>query len=223
MAIEDIQLATIKGKSLAETAYLSIRNAILAGNLAVGSPVPEEAIAQHLRMSRTPIREAIGRLRTEGLLEEVRPRGHVVAGVGEREVFEVYEIREELEGLCHKLAASRITPHQLFILSTILDRMEASVDDIARFSELNREFHSVIVEASGNPVLAKIMDDLLAFVDRFPVSAYVVDGRSHVALHEHRRILNALERGDRAEAELAAQDHLRAGLKARLEALKSVR
>jgi DNA-binding GntR family transcriptional regulator len=221
LAIADIRLTENKGRSLAESAYQSIRNAILAGHLAVGESVPEEAIAQHLRMSRTPIREAIGRLRTEGLLEEVRPRGHVVSGVGARDVFEVYEIREELEGLCHRLAASRITPHQLFILSTVIDRMEAALDDPSRFSELNREFHAVVVEAAGNPVLAKIMDELMAFVDRFPVSAYVVEGRSRIALDEHRRIVRALELGDKVEAEQAAQDHLRAGLQARLVALKA--
>lgn len=222
MAISDIQPTDGKGKSLAEVAYQSIRNAILAGHLAIGESVPEEALALHLKMSRTPIREAIGRLRAEGMLEEVRPRGNVVSGVADRDVFEVYEIREVLEGLCLRLAASRITAHQLFKLSTVLERMEAAVHDPARFSELNREFHSIVVQAARNPVLAKIMDELLSFVDRFPVSAYIVEGRAQLALEEHNRILDALQTGDKDRAEQAAQEHLRAGLQARLEALKAI-
>ena len=221
MAIAEIQRTDFRGKSRAEAAYQSIRNAILAGRLMVGESVPEEAIALHLKMSRTPIREALGRLRTEGLVEEMRPRGNVVSGVADRDVFDVYEIREVLEGLCYRLAAFRITSHQLFKLSTVLDHMEAAVDDIPRFSELNREFHSIVVVAARNPVLAKTMDELMALVDRFPVSAYVVKGRSKMALEEHRRILDALRSGDKVLAEQAAQEHIRAGLQARLEALKA--
>lgn len=220
MAIADILLSESRGISLAESAYRAIRGAILARQIGVGEHLPEEAIAQRLGMSRTPVREALGRLRTEGLVREARPRGYVVSGVMAQDVFDVYAIREELEGLCHRLAATRITPHQLFMLTTITDRMGQALDDPVRFSSLNRDFHGIVVEAAGNPVLTKIMDDLMAIVDRYPVSAYQVEGRSREALAEHRAILEALVRRDAQAAEHAVQHHLRVGLQARLEALR---
>lgn len=186
----------------------------------MGESLPEEAVAQHLNMSRTPIREALGRLRSEGLLQEVRPRGLVVSGVAAQDVFDVYAIREELDGLCCRLAAPRITQHQMFILTTIVDRMEAALHDPAAFSALNREFHEIILNAAGNPILMRIMYELRAIVDRFPVSAYSIEGRSQAALDEHREILEALVRRSPDEAEKAVQNHLRAGLGARLEALR---
>lgn len=221
MSIEDIQLSDSRGTSLADSAYQALRNAILTGILSVGDSLPEEAIAQHLNMSRTPIREAMSRLRSEGLLQEVRPRGHVVSGVAAQDVFDVYAIREELDGLCYRLAASRITPHQIFVLTTIIDRMEAALDDPVRFSAMNREFHEVIIDAAGNPILARIMYDLRAVVERFPVSAYSVEGRSREALSEHRELAEALLQRNPEAAEKAVQHHLREGLRARLEALRS--
>lgn len=220
MAIADILLFEHRDISLAESAYRALRGAILSQQLGVGEPLPEEAVAQHLGMSRTPIREALGRLRTEGLVREGRPRGYVVSGVMAQDVFNVYAIREELEGLCHRLAATRLTPHQLFMLTTITDRMEQALDDPARFSRLNRDFHGIVVEAAGNPVLTKIMDDLMAIVERYPVSAYHVEGRSREALAEHRAILEMLIQRDAPGAEHAVQHHLRVGLQARLEALR---
>lgn len=220
MAIADILLSDRRDISLAESAYRAIRGAILSRQIGGGEPLPEEAIAQRLGMSRTPVREALGRLRTEGLVQESRPRGYVVSGVMAQDVFDVYAIREVLEGLCHRLAATRITPHQLFMLMTTTDRMEQALDDPVRFSSLNRDFHGIVVEAAGNPVLTKIMDELMAIVDRYPVSAYHVEGRSREALAEHRAILEALASKDAQAAEHAVQHHLRVGLPARLEALR---
>ncbi len=220
MTIANILMSESREVSLAESAYRAVRTAILSRQLAVGEPLREEALAQQLGMSRTPIREALGRLRVEGLVREARPRGYVVSGVMAQDVFDVYAIREELEGLCHRLAATRITPHQIFMLTTITDRMEQSLDDPPRFSSLNRDFHRVVVDAAGNPVLTKVMDDLMAIVDRYPVSAYCVEGRTGEALDEHRAILEALARKDPQAAEQAVQHHLRVGLQARLEALR---
>jgi DNA-binding GntR family transcriptional regulator len=212
--------ASPAGLSLGEQAYRAIRDAILFNRLGADEPLREEALAQQLGMSRTPVREALGRLRLEGLIQETKPRGFVVATVSATDVFHVYAVREVLEGFCVRLAAQRITPHQLFRLSTLLDQMARVLDDAAAFTRLNVEFHQVLVESTDNPVLKKIMDDLIAVVARFPVSAYLVQGRAAQALAEHRRIFEAVEQRDQDGAEAAAREHLRVGLDARLAALR---
>ena len=208
------------GVSLGEQAYRAIRDAILFNSLGADAPLREEALAQQLGMSRTPVREALGRLRLEGLIQEIKPRGFVVATVSATDVFNVYAVREVLEGFCVRLAAQRISPAQLFRLSTLLDQMTRALDDAAAFTRLNVEFHQLIVESTDNPVLKKIIDDLMAVVARFPVSAYLVTGRTAKALAEHRRIFEALEQRDPDGAEAAAREHLRVGLDARLAALR---
>ncbi len=208
------------GLSLAEQAYRAIREAILFNQLGTDEPLREEALAQQLGMSRTPVREALSRLRLEGLIQENKPRGFVVTTVKATDVFDVYAVREVLEGFCVRLAAQRMTAHELFRLSTLLDQMARALDDGAAFTRLNVEFHELIVESTGNPMIKKIMDDLMATVARFPVSAYLVEGRTTKALAEHRRIFEAIEKRDQDAAEAAARQHLRVGLEARLSALR---
>lgn len=206
--------------SLAERAYRTIRDAILSNALHADELLREEALAQQLGMSRTPVREALGRLHLEGLIHETKPRGFVVATVTATDVFNVYAVREVLEGFAVRLAAQRISPYQLFRLSTLLDQMAQALDDPAAFTKLDRDFHQRIVETTDNPVLEKIMDDLMAVVARFPVSAYRVADRTAKALAEHRRIFEALGRHDHDGAEAAAREHLLLGLDARLAALR---
>lgn len=220
MSISNVTPSSDNSITRAETAYRSIRDAILSNRLQTGEPLREESIAQQLGMSRTPVREALGRLRQEGLVKEAKPRGYIVSAVSELDVFHVYAVREELEAFNHRLAATQITSHQLFQLSTIIQQMEQAVDDPHQFSNLNRRFHQIIFAASGNPVLAKIMDDLMAVVDRFPVSAYEIEGRSEAVVEEHKVILDALHRHDSEAAQEAARHHLRVGLDARLAALQ---
>lgn len=220
MPVTEIIPSSNTGMTRAELAYRAIRDAILSNHLRIGEHLHEESIAQHLGVSRTPIREALGRLHSERLVEEAKPRGYVVSTVTATDVFHVYAVREELEGFCLRLAAGRITPHQIFHLSTIIERMEQELGEPQRFSQLNRRFHIAIFEVTDNPVLMKIMDDLMAVVDRFPVSAYEVDGRMGEVLIEHRQILDALSRHDPIAAENAARTHLQIGLEARLTALR---
>jgi DNA-binding GntR family transcriptional regulator len=220
MAVENIVPREEAGVSRAESAYRAIRDAILSGKLSIAEHLPEELIAQQLNMSRTPVREALGRLHTEGLVREAKPRGYVVSAVTATDVFHVYAVRQELEGFCLRLAAARVTAHQLFQLSTIQDRMERAIDKPETFSRLNREFHEIIVNAADNPVLAKIMDDLMAVVERFPVSAYRLEGRAAQALIEHQTILDALSCHDPQAAEVTIREHLTLGLEARLAALR---
>ncbi len=220
MPIANIVAPTNSAGSRAELAYRAIRDAILSSRLALGEPLREEAIAQHLGMSRTPVREALNRLHADGLIEPAEPRGYVVSTVSAADVFHVYTVREELEALSMRLAARRITPHQLFQLSVIVDSMEAALGDARRSSDLNREFHEIIYAAAGNPVLKQIMDDLTGMVARFPVSAYAVEGRARAAVEEHRAILDALARHDPETAAEAGRLHLHNGQSARLRALR---
>ena len=220
MPVADIIPSSTAGMTRAESAYRAIRDAILSNHLCVGEHLHEESIAQQLGISRTPIREALGRLHSERLVKEAKPRGYVVSAVTATDIFHVYAVREELEGFCLRLAAGRITPHQIFQLSTIIARMDQELGDPQHFSQLNRRFHTTIFGVTDNPVLMKIMDDLMAVVDRFPVSAYEVDGRMSEVLVEHRQILDALSRHDADAAEKAARTHLHIGLEARLIALR---
>lgn len=117
-----------------------------------GETVSENQLADHLNMSRTPVRTAIRELISEGLLERIHPKGYIVAKLTGGDRKQVFTIREKLEGLAAELAASLITPE----MAEKLESLQIELKDIFenwdrdRFTNNNERFHMLIAEASGN-------------------------------------------------------------------------
>ena len=196
-----------------ETVYLTLRARILSGELASGIMLREQALAEELGVSRTPIREALRRLDEAGLVTVVPNRGAKVVPWTIEQVRETYFVRAGLESRAAGLAASRITPDELAMLGVLIDAMEPLVtadDDsgVAELGRLNAEFHRIVVAASRSPQLMA----LTTSVTRVPLMAAAF--RAHGALyrsrsnHQHRDILTALRTGDSIWAEAAMRSHI---------------
>lgn len=193
-----------------ERVYRGLREQILNGKMEPGSRLVELQIASQFGVSRTPVREALQRLTSEGLASMEPLRGMVVRTVDAQQIEDIYEIREVLEGLAARLAALRANEGDLAKLRLLTEMMEES----ARFQrwealvQANIKFHEVICGASGNERLAQMARSLQEFVRQSSSGAFANAGRVDEVLKEHTEIVAALEEHDPEHAESAARKHL---------------
>ncbi|MEV5830041.1 GntR family transcriptional regulator [Spirillospora sp. NPDC052242] len=200
----------------AEAVYRRLRELIVAGEYPPGERLTEASVGAALAAGRTPIREALRRLESDGLVRGVG-RGVVVRGFGTDELAHAYAVRAALETLTAELAADRqrsghIAPAALAALDRDADALElvTAGRDLDRAVELNRRFHRGVAELAGNPVALETLDRLW---DRIVVStraSLVPPERPDEVADEHRRLLRAIREGDRAAAGRIAGAHARA-------------
>ncbi|WP_324650633.1 GntR family transcriptional regulator [Georgenia sp. H159] len=179
---------------------------IVDGTLPPGRKVGIEAIAREFGISRTPVREAVLKLESLGLVDRLPYRGSVVAAISEEDLSEVAALRVVLEGLAAELGTPRLTKPDLVRMRAVLAELDSAADEpdyaLGRFNALNREFHRTIYAAAGSPVLLRLIDQLAAEADRLRLRG---DVRGSGADTHHREILAACERRDA----VAVADHTR--------------
>jgi DNA-binding GntR family transcriptional regulator len=160
-------------------------------------------------VSRTPVREAIQRLVSEGLAVEQPHRGAVIATFERHEIVEIYETREVLEGLAARLAAARAEPAAIAELRSTLARHRRAVadGDADLHIELDVRFHGLVAAAAANANLAQMLALLQSKVRLAMLTTSVTAGPQQ-ALADHEAILAAIERRDEAGAEAAARAHI---------------
>jgi DNA-binding GntR family transcriptional regulator len=203
--------APVENLTLWERVYGYLRTEILEGRLEPGTELAEVALAEQLGVSRGPIREAIGRLASEGLVA-VRPRrGAVVRSLSKEEFLELYQVREALERMAVQLAVPRLTPEQLAQLGELNAQMDgaASHDDVDPFFEANIAFHAVLLEASGNERLQTLYQQLLGQLGRYRLRSLTLRGNLQRSVAEHAAILRAATRGDADRAAQLMAEHIR--------------
>ncbi len=202
----------------AELAYLILREAIYREILPGGAPLHEAELATVLRVSRTPVREALARLLAEGLVTYHPPRGLVVREVSPQEVEDVFEVRFGIDPLAARLAAQRASQGELTLLAGLLSQMEEATaqEDWDRLVGIAPRFHRALYEATRNPRLAEIATKLYAFVHRASQSTLRDPERARRALEEHRQLLQAVAARDGDAAERLMRAHLEHALQARL-------
>lgn len=195
---------------MAESVFAQIEEAILNGNLKSGELVTENKLCEMLSVSRTPVREALNRLRQEGLIEE-SGKGAVVVGITEKDLDDIYEVRLRVEGLCTALCADSITEDQLAELeeTVALQEFYTSRGQADSIKNLDSRFHEQIYSYCGSKILASLLSDLHRKVQRFRRASVENPTRANAAVGEHREILDALRAHDRALAERLAVDHIR--------------
>ena len=201
--------------SLAEVAYTRIRQAITDGALKPGASLREAAVADWLAMSRTPVRDALRRLESDGLLAHEAYRGAVVATLDASAILELYAMREVLEGSAAALAARHAREDELVTLRHIADEEAGVLEDAVRLVAINRRFHQAIFRAAHNRYLLKMLNpvhDGIAIMGRSTLADPV---RAREAHAEHVEIVELLARRDAAGAEAAARRHSRGSLAAR--------
>lgn len=193
-----------------ERAHERIRNAIFAGRLRPGQQLKEEELASQLSISRTPVRQAIRLLADQGLVETRVNRRSYVADVNEAQFEELFDLLAFLEPYSTGLAARNITPEaiaQLKELNAAMADTESTADN-REFLQLNAQFHSLIHAHSAS---LKV-HELLKRIIQFPHNLYlkfgqIPDWHNPKSVIEHAQIIEALENGDRAYAELQMKAH----------------
>ncbi|MEX2260452.1 MAG: GntR family transcriptional regulator [Bryobacteraceae bacterium] len=201
-------------------AYLAIKEEILTNRLRAGDAVPMDRFVRELKLSRTPVREAILRLAREGFIE-VRPRmGTFVSHLDLRQIQELYEVRSMLEGRAARLAAARVEPAHLAQVEQRLNsqKTEGKLDCTA-LSEAGQEVHKLIVSSCGNRVLSQMILSLHDHFARFRNLSLQIPEKLLSSHREHRRIVDALKRRDGEAAERLVQEHFDHAAKYLLQSL----
>ncbi|NJK44266.1 MAG: GntR family transcriptional regulator [Pleurocapsa sp. SU_196_0] len=189
--------------------YDHLKLEILSGQLPSGSRLAEIALAERLGVSRTPVREAVQRLAQDGLVEVAPNRGAKVRGVSAQEVEDVYAVREVLDGLAARLAASHRTKNDLRTMREALERLErANPQDFGAQVAADLEFHNAIAIASKNAALETTLRGLSQGVARVKLLTRAYN-QSLTTRDAHTQILEAIERGDATDAEERARGHVR--------------
>jgi DNA-binding GntR family transcriptional regulator len=191
-------------------AYRYVRDGIMHGVFPTGSILAETEIAHALGSSRTPVRQALGLLLKEGLLEVGSRRQVIVRGFTEEHRAEILLLREVLEGVSVTRASAVISDDDVDYLRLLLARQRraAKNGDNELFIDLDEEFHLKIVEAARLPILHGMLSQLRGFVRVARLDAVRPPSVLAQVTAEHKRLVDALERHDAAGAVKALTDHL---------------
>jgi DNA-binding GntR family transcriptional regulator len=187
-----------------------IRRFILNGTLGSGKKINEKELSDQMGVSRTPIREALRTLSSEGLIDLVPRRGAFVTQLNEVNIREMFEVMSGLEGLCMRLALPRLTDKDLGRLETLhadLEKQYAKKDHKA-YLKVNWEFHGYIQKLSNNGLLNEIIDGLRKKITLLRQRQLYQPGRFSQSIKEHREILAAMKERNAVSAEKAVMNHL---------------
>lgn len=206
---DPVALPQVRHRTAQQMAYEVLRRRILLGTLAPGTRLLQAEIATQLALSTTPVREALQRLSSEGLVRIDAHRGAIVRGLNVDELTEVYELRMVLEPLAIRKAAIRITEPELRRAEEFCARMDALTEDAAAWSEANRDFHAVLAEAARSPYLNEILQGLRnKAMPYVRLSMGLRDTFHGAANAEHRELLGACQDRDPERAAAIALHHL---------------
>jgi len=204
-------------ESRASYAYRAVKELIRNGTFPPGRRLPEKDIAELLETSRTPVREAMNRLISEGLLTLHPMRGYAVVEFDKQQILELFSLREFLEGAAARFAAQHAADPEIQSLRRITEEMKALEEtDIAAHVALNRRFHAGISAASHNRYLQESLARNAERTMLIPGTTFVTPNRSQVSFSEHKAIVDAIEARDLDRAEAVARAHVRSAQRIRL-------
>lgn len=188
--------AEVKGK---------ITAAVASGELAPGTVLRQEHIAERFGVSRTPAREALVQLAAAGVVSQRSGRGFEVCPLDDTTVADVQQVRFSLEALALRSLTGQLTPRARLELSHRLDQAELALDDPAEFFELSRRFHIELVDACANSYLRSVLTSVWdhPVQQRIGARAGADRAQRQATLATHRELLAALADGDGAAAEAA--------------------
>jgi DNA-binding GntR family transcriptional regulator len=208
---KDADFSPASDASLRNKVFKYIKSQIINGTFGAGETLLESKLADELGVSRTPIREAIRLLEMEGLLETTTKKGAVVLGISQKDVEDIYAIRQLVEGLAARWAAERLTPHEIKELQKIFELMEfyAQKHDVEEVAELDNRFHQLIYESTGSKILYLTLRNLHQYVQMARLKSLSMANRLPQTLAEHHAILEAFMSKDPEAAEKALTNHVK--------------
>lgn len=199
----------------ADRVLLAIRTAIVEGNIAAGSKISEPELAKRFDISRAPLREALARLERCHLIERTPNAGARVVKLSLDGLTSLYQLRETLEGMAARLAATQMTEAEIDAVRSLLDH-HLSTQRVREGESYYQEagdvdFHYRLIQGSKNPYLINLLcDELYHLVRMYRVQLGMNGPRVSRAFDEHRAILNAIAARDGELAELLMRRHIAA-------------
>ena len=202
-----------KKRLLREHVYVSIKSAIIGGEFEPGRRLIEEKLADDMKTSRTPVREAIQKLEKEGLIYRLPRGGFAVKGVTEEEVEEVFGLRGILEGYAGFLATARMDDAELKSLEDIIALEETCLQDmnVEEFIRLDGEFHDVVYKAAKNNRLYNLLHDLRDYIYRYRVIIMRYQRKPQLAVQDHKDMVASIRSRNAKQVEKLVRKHMTRG------------
>lgn len=199
-----------RAEQLVDQATEALREAIVAGRLRPGSRLVQEQLAHELGISRTPLREALRRLEQQGLVTVLGSRGLAVTEPSPEALLDTYDVREALDGLAARLAATRMAPGELAALQVVHRQSREPIEEWhpERWLAANAAFHHHILRNAHSPALERAMPVGRMSAQLLFPSVFLHQERARMAYEEHAAVVEALRARDPDAAETAARAHV---------------
>ncbi len=194
---------TFKYQSLAEHIVRDLEEKIIIGTLEPGQRIIEESLCKKLGVSRSPVREALRILESQGFVRREPRKGVSVTWITQKEAENIYRIRANLESLATYLAVKEQDPEVLRKLKKIHSKMKelAEKENITAYFRLNLKFHETLVNASNNQRLIQMIETFVKQTKRYRVEVLTAPGRLKASIENHEAIIRSFEAGDAEQAE----------------------
>jgi DNA-binding GntR family transcriptional regulator len=204
------EIIEISRAALHEQVAARLRSMLIEGRIAPGAKLKERELCEQLRVSRTPLREAIKLLAAEGLADLVPNRGAIAVKLSETDVMHTFEVLAGIEGQSGELAAQRITAQEFSEIKALHYEMMASVArrDISAYYRLNAAIHAALNDAAKNPVLTDTYRRINNRVQSLRFRTNLDSGKWQQAIKEHEAMLQALEARDAPALRRLLVEHL---------------
>jgi DNA-binding GntR family transcriptional regulator len=202
------------------SAYARLLTELREGRLNPGDRLRETELAERLGMSRTPVREAIRQLETDGIVTHLPRQGATIRTLDYAEVMELYEMRAVLEGTAARLAARAASEIEIEELLE-MNRQMAEIGNVPEAFVLNRQFHAALLDAAKNRFLARSIHALQRALMILGPTTLTEPDRAERAVEEHGHVLDAIRTRDGTQAEAAMRAHIEAAQRVRVRALRA--
>ena len=175
-----------------------LKESIIKGHLKPGERIAEPELAEKFGVSRTPVREALRQLESEGFLTVLPRKGATVSPITDKDVQEFYAIKSLLEGYAARIACERMTEKDVRRMEELNEQMKvfAENEDVKSFFKCDNRFHDVFLKACGNDKLYNLVHSLVQQFERFRITALSVPGRMRDSVRQHEEIIDAFRRRD---------------------------
>ncbi len=196
--------------SVTHRIYEKIRMAILTGEIQAGERLVELDLAAKMKSSRTPVREALQKIASEGLIYSIPRAGYIVGEISETDLQEIFQARIAIEQAAAKLALEHITPDEIEMIKANIERSEKAIKTGLKdqMVDFDKEFHDILCGASRNKRLIQFSQTLRDHLLRYRMIALRIPRMAKGATAEHKQIFMALQSKDSKKLEETIYTHL---------------
>jgi len=202
-----------KTRPIGEMAYVSLKGAIVRGDLHPGQRLVESALSAQMGISRIPVREAIKKLEQDGLIEKLEKGGFIVKNPSRKEIEETFGIRACIESYAAALATGHMDAPTIDRLENVLRLYRDALErrDIAKMTQLNNQLDEIIFSTSGSRKLYALIANFRDFISRYRKVLLTCMDYAAISLSEHEEIVRAMKEGDGERVEKLVRKHLLRG------------